>query len=135
MENAQPHSSLATLAANKQTVLDFYERMLSGSDIEAATAYLGPEYIQHNPTIEDGVDGFVGFVRQLKERFPQVRSEIKRVFADGDFVVLHVHAKREPDEPGLAIIDIFRLAHGKIVEHWDVRQPVPEHSANNNGMF
>ena len=59
----------------------------------------------------------------------------KRVFADGDFVILHVHGVREPGERGVAIIDIFRLEKGKIVEHWDVVQPIPEKPANNNGMF
>jgi predicted SnoaL-like aldol condensation-catalyzing enzyme len=121
--------------ANKKTVLDFYERALNQSDFDAAAVHFGPRYIQHNPMIEDGVEGFRRFVRQLKERFPRVRGEIKRIFAEGDFVILHAHAKREPDEPGIAIIDIFRLEAGKIVEHWDVRQPMPETSANPNGMF
>jgi predicted SnoaL-like aldol condensation-catalyzing enzyme len=121
--------------ANTKTVLDFYESALNESNFEVVAAHLGPRYTQHNPMIEDGIEGFRAFVQQLKQRFPKVRGEIKRVFAEGDFVILHVHAKREPDELGLAIVDIFRLEHGKIVEHWDVRQPMPESSMNANGMF
>ena len=60
---------------------------------------------------------------------------LKRIFADGDYVIVHVHAVREPGTRGNAIIDIFRLEDGKVVEHWDVIQPIPEKSANDNGMF
>ena len=123
------------LEANKKTVLDFYEKALNHRDLDAAARHLGPRYIQHNPVIEDGADGFLRFVQQLKERFPHVRGEIKRIFADSDYVILHVHAKREPGELGTAIVDIFRLEAGKIVEHWDVRQPIPESAVNSNGML
>ncbi len=77
----------------------------------------------------------MGFLQFLREKFPQSHSDIKRVFADGDFVILHVHAMREPGSRGAAIVDIFKLENGKIVEHWDVRQDVPETPANSNGMF
>jgi predicted SnoaL-like aldol condensation-catalyzing enzyme len=63
------------------------------------------------------------------------RSEIKRIFADGDYVIVHDHAVREPGTRGLAIVNIYKLEDGKVVEHWDVIQPVPEKAANNNGMF
>jgi predicted SnoaL-like aldol condensation-catalyzing enzyme len=123
------------LEANKKIVLDFYNSALNGSNFESAAAHFGAGYIQHNPMIQDGIEGFRSFVKDLKERFPKVRGDIKRIFAEGDFVILHVHAKREPEEAGLAIVDIFRLEAGKIVEHWDVRQPMPESSANRNGVF
>ena len=71
----------------------------------------------------------------LKEKFPNSRSEIKRAWAEGDYVILHVHSVREPGQRGRAIVDIFRLENGKIVEHWDVIQDVPEKSANDNTMF
>ena|SRR5437899_1746184 len=121
--------------SNKRTVLAFYETALNRSDFDEAAAHFGPQYLQHNPMIKDGIDGFRSFLKDLKAQFPDLRSEIKRVFADGDFVILHVHARRKPDELGLAIVDIFRLEHGKIVEHWDVRQPLTETSANTNGIF
>jgi predicted SnoaL-like aldol condensation-catalyzing enzyme len=121
--------------ANKKVVLDFYDKALNQKDFEAAAGYFGPRYIQHNPGAPDGIEGFKAFIAMRKEKFPNARSEIKRVFAEGDFVILHVHGVREPGERGVAIVDIFRLENGKIVEHWDVVQPIPETTANNNGMF
>jgi predicted SnoaL-like aldol condensation-catalyzing enzyme len=120
---------------NKKTVRALYEAVLNKKDFEEASKYLGPKYIQHNPTAADGPEGLKGFVNFLKEKFPNNKSEIKRIFADGDYVVVHVHAVREPGTRGNAIIDIFRLEDGKVVEHWDVVQPIPEKAANNNGMF
>ena len=73
--------------------------------------------------------------KAVVEKFPASRSEIKRVFADVDYVILHVHAVREPGTLGNAIVDIFKLENGKIVEHGDVGQPIPEKAANANGMF
>ena len=121
--------------ANKKVVLDFYEKGLNQKDFEAAAKHFGPRYIQHNPGAPDGIEGFKTFVNFLKEKFPQSHSEIRRVFADGDHVILHVHAVREPGTRGRAIVDIFRLENGKIVEHWDVAQDIPEKMPHNNGMF
>jgi predicted SnoaL-like aldol condensation-catalyzing enzyme len=121
--------------ANKRTVLAFYDAALNRSNIEEAAAYFGPHFIQHNPRSKDGIEGFRSLLQDVKKQFPGLRSDVKRVFADGDFVILHVHVKLQPEELGLAIVEIFRLEHGKIVEHWDVRQPIPETAANTNGMF
>ena len=120
---------------NKQVVLDFYEKALNQKDFEAAARHFGPRYIQHNPVAADGIEGFKKFIEFRREKFPNAKSEIKRALVDGDFVILHVHAIREPGGRGVAIIDIFRLENGKIVEHWDVIQPIPEKAANDNGMF
>ena len=120
---------------NKKVVLDFYEKGLNQKDFDAAAKYFGPRYIQHNPGAPDGIEGFKAFIALRKEKFPNARSEIKRAFADGDYVILHVHSMREPGERGVAIVDIFRLENGKIVEHWDVVQPVPDQALNANGMF
>ena len=121
--------------ANKKVVVEFYEKALNQKDFEAAAKYLGPRYVQHNPGAADGAEGFRAFVQILRDKFPNSHNDIKRVFADGDFVILHVHVIREPGTRGAAIVDIFRLENGKIVEHWDVRQDVPEAPANNNTMF
>lgn len=125
----------ADLEANKKAVVEFYEKGLNQKDFDAASKYFGPRYVQHNPGAPDGIEGFKKFIAVRKEKFPNAHSEIKRVFADGDYVILHVHAVPIPGERGSAIVDIFKLEDGKIVEHWDVVQPIPEKTANNNTMF
>jgi predicted SnoaL-like aldol condensation-catalyzing enzyme len=121
--------------ANKKIVVEFYDKAINQKDFDAASKYLGARYTQHNPNAADGPEGLKAFLQFLKEKFPGSRSEIKRVFADGDYVILHVHAIREPGARGNAIVDIFKLENGKVVEHWDVVQPIPEKAANTNGMF
>lgn len=121
--------------ANKKIVLAFYDAALVKKDADAAVSYLGNRYVQHNPMAPDGPEGLRGLIKFLKERFPTRSSDIKRVMADGDLVILHVHSKSNPEDRGSAIVDIFRLENGKIVEHWDVIQAVPEKAANNNTMF
>jgi len=120
---------------NKKVVAAFYDAALNQKDFEKAAQYLGARYTQHNPLAADGREGFKGFITFLKDKFPNNRSEIKRIFADGDYVIVHVHAMREPGTRGNAIVDIFKLENGKVVEHWDVIQPIPEKAANDNGMF
>jgi predicted SnoaL-like aldol condensation-catalyzing enzyme len=82
-----------------------------------------------------GPTAFKAFLSFLREKFSDSHNEIKRVFADGDYVILHVHSVREKGSRGRAIVDIFKLEDGKIVERWDVVQDIPEKSANTNGMF
>ena len=120
---------------NKQTVLAFYEAGLNQKDFAAASKYLGPYYKQHNPNAADGIEGFRNFVNYLKEKVPTSHSDIRQAFADGDFVILHVHKTTGPTDRGVAIVDIFRLEQGKIVEHWDVTQAIPEKTASGNPMF
>lgn len=121
---------------NKALTVEFYDAALNRKNFEEASKYLGDTYIQHNPTAKDGPEGLRGFLAFLREQFPQSRSEIKRVFADGDYVILHVHSVRVPGTRGNAIIDIFRLdQNGKVVEHWDAVQPIPEDPQNDNSMF
>jgi len=125
----------ADLEANKKIVVDFYEKGLNQKDYDAAAKYFGPRYIQHNPGAANGPEGFKRMVGLLKEKFPASHNEIKRVIAEGDLVVLHVHSTRQPGERGRAIVDIFKVENGKIVEHWDAIQDVPEKAANDNTMF
>jgi predicted SnoaL-like aldol condensation-catalyzing enzyme len=132
---AGTQGATAQQEANRQTVLAFYEKGLNQKDADAALQYVGNRYVQHNPTAADGPEGFRKFIAFLREKFPNSKSEIKRSFVDGDYVILHVNAIREPGTRGSAIVDIFKLENGKIVEHWDVAQPVPETAANKNGMF
>ncbi len=125
----------ADIEANKKAVLEFYEKGLNQKDFDAASKYFGPKYVQHNPGAPDGIEGFKAFIALRKEKFPNAHSDIKRIFADGDYVILHVHNVPNPGDRGSAIVDIFRLENGKIVEHWDVVQPIPEKTANTNTMF
>ncbi len=120
---------------NKKLVVDFYEKAINQKDFEAASKYLGPRYIQHNQRAADGAEGLKNFLAFLKEKYPKSHSEIKRVFADGDFVILHVHAVRDPGTRGMAVVDIFRLENGKVVEHWDVHEDMIDKPANSNGVF
>ena len=121
--------------ANEQTVRDFYQAAINDKDFDKASKFLGNRYVQHNPTAADGPEGLKGFLTFLREKFPQSKSEVKRAFAQDDYVILHVHSLREPNTRGRAIVDIFKLENGKVVEHWDVVQDIPEKPANNNGMF
>ena len=132
---AAADAATAQQEANRQAVLAFYEKGLNQKNADAALAYVGDRYTQHNPNGQDGPEGFRKFIAFLREKFPNSHSEIVRSFVDGDYVILHVHAVREPGTRGNAIVDIFKLENGKIVEHWDVVQPIPETSANNNTMF
>ena len=120
---------------NKKAVTAFYDAAINQKDFEAAAKFIGPRYVQHNPRAADGPEGLKAFLGVLREKFPDYHSEIKRVFADGDYVILHVHNVPMPGARGAAIVDIFKLEGGKIVEHWDVRQEIPEQSANSNTMF
>jgi predicted SnoaL-like aldol condensation-catalyzing enzyme len=123
------------MEANKKTVLEFYDLAINKKDFDAASKFIGPRYVQHNPRAADGPEGLKAFLAFLREKFPDYHSEIKRVFADGDYVIVHVHNVPAPGNRGAAIIDIFKLENGKVVEHWDVRQEIPEQSANSNTMF
>lgn len=132
---AAPTVDAKTMESNKKAVLEFYDAALNQKDAEKASSYLGNKYIQHNPMGHDGAEGLKGFVGFLKATFPDAKIEVKRAFVDGDHVILHAHATMVPGTRGAAVMDIFRLENGKIVEHWDVVQDIPEKSENNNGMF
>ena len=124
--------------ANKKIVVDFYDKAINQKDFAAASVHLGGKYIQHNPLAADGPEGLKNFLEFAKQNLSTYKTEFKRVFADGDYVIVHAHARANPADPadrGTAVMDIFRLENGKVVEHWDVAQPVPEQSNNSNTMF
>jgi predicted SnoaL-like aldol condensation-catalyzing enzyme len=121
----------------KADTIAFYKKALFDGDVENAfRSYAGEAYRQHNPLIEDGMDGVRKFVAWIAANHPDAHGEIKRVFANGDYVILHSHWHGLSNNPrGEAVVDIFRWEDGKVVEHWDVIQPIPEKTANNNTMF
>lgn len=128
-------SRMASLtAANKKLVVDFYRVVfIEKRVVEGFERFVAPQYIQHNPLLATGREPAVKFLSTRSTR--ESVTDIKRVVAEGDLVVLHVHSRNNLTDRGRAVIDIFRVADGKIVEHWDVIQPVPPTSANTNTMF
>jgi predicted SnoaL-like aldol condensation-catalyzing enzyme len=130
-----PPSEKARLAANKRLVLAFYERIIGRKDFEAGRKYMGATYKQHSPYATDGHEGLAAFVKFFRENFPQHRYEVKKVIAEGDMVVLHLHGMGGMNPFGEQVVDFFRVKNGKVVEHWDVIQPIPEKSDNPNGIF
>ena len=120
---------------NKKTVVTFYDAFINQKDFDAAAKYVGPRYTQHNPMGADNLEGIKNFVQFLREKCAQYHTEFKRVFADGDYVIIHAHAKMNPEDRGYAVMDIFKLENGKVVEHWDVVQEIPEKAFNTNTMF
>lgn len=120
---------------NKKTVLAFYQAAINDKDFEAASVYMGEDYIQHNPMAATGPQGLKAFMDFARQQMPGFQVEFKRVLADGDYVVVHCHATNGPGDRGSAVMDIFRLEGGKVVEHWDVIQPIPEAPMNQNTMF
>ena len=127
---------MSDIEHNKQIVRDFCEIAFNAKrPADAAEQFLGTEYIQHNPMAPDGPEAFVEFAGGFVAQAPSLSLEIKRIIAEGDFVVAHSLLKLAADDAGSAVADIFRLEGGRIVEHWDVIQPISETSVNDHPMF
>ena len=122
--------------SNKRIVHDFYEMAFNRhKPWEAAKHFFGNRYIQHNPHVQNGAEAFYTYFEAFFKEHPHYHAEIKRIISQGDLVALHLHSRIEDQDRGRAIVDIFRLEKGKIVEHWDVIQDVPEKPVNENTMF
>ncbi|NOW47183.1 putative SnoaL-like aldol condensation-catalyzing enzyme [Novosphingobium sp. SG751A] len=120
----------------KQVVTRFMDEFyIKGEVRHAFETWVDPTYIQHNPYAASGRDAAIAFLEPFMKANPGHKAEIKRILADGNLVMVHTHSRMKPEERGSAVVDIFRVKGCKVMEHWDVLQPVPEKSANNNTMF
>lgn len=125
-----------TDAQNRATFNAFIDMFFrQGLVTDAFRVHVAEDYVQHNPMAADGRDNAIAMLEGLKKASPDFTLDIKRIVIEGDLCCVHSHGRVNPDDSGLSVMDIFRAANGKIVEHWDVLQPVPEKSANANGMF
>lgn len=124
------------LEMNKQNAMSFYDLMFNQNKPEEGIEnYVGDEYIQHNPGVGDGKQAFIDYFIQMAREYPGKKVHFIRAVAEGNFVVLHCH-QQWPGDHEYAGIDIFKFDdEGKIVEHWDVLQIIPNESKNNNSMF
>jgi len=121
--------------ANLDLVLRMFAEVLNPMDSTAVDRFISPGYIQHNQGVEPGLDAFKAFLDMIREQTPQAVHDVKRAFVDGDHVTVHYHVRRWPDDLGWAVIDIFRVEDGMIVEHWDVMQDIVEGGPNPNSPF
>ena len=130
----EPHP--VDLTENKRVAAAFLDLAFNGREpAKAFDAYVGADYVQHNPHAPDGAAASAVMLAGFVARFPELRLEIKRVIAEGDLVVTHSRMQLAPGDRGSAIMDMLRFCDGRIVEHWDVAQEIPEHPANPNTMF
>ncbi|WP_404713384.1 nuclear transport factor 2 family protein [Sphingomonas sp. MMS24-J13] len=120
---------------NHDLVMGLFAEVLNPLDSSAVDRFIAPDYIQHSQLAEPGREALKAFLDFAKSQSPDAVHDIKRSFVEGDHVIVHYHVRRTPDDPGLAVMDIFRVENGLVAEHWDVLQDVPTQSPNPNSMF
>lgn len=136
LETTEETSEVSPLEQNKEIAVGFLTMIFNDHKVaEAFEKYSTPNYIQHNPFAASGADAAINFLGPYLEQNPEARTEIKRVIAEGDLVAIHNNPKMNAEDRGRAVVDIFRIEQGRVVEHWDVVQDIPETSANENTMF
>jgi predicted SnoaL-like aldol condensation-catalyzing enzyme len=130
------HARHMATERNREIVTRFIDLFYrQGRVREAFMTYVAPGYIQHNPVAADGRDTAIAALEPNFASQPKAIREVQRIIVDGDLAAVHVRVRQNPQDRGVAIVDILRLENGMIVEHWDVIQAVPEHSANAHPMF
>jgi len=119
----------------KNNAIAFYKTAFEGDPKSAVEKYVGKEYIQHNPVVADGKQGFIDYFKRMHNEYPDKSIEFVRCIAEGDLVALHTH-QIWPGNDEYVTMDFFRFdKNGKICEHWDSIQQIPKVSANSNKMF
>ncbi len=133
---ATPASADISKKPNAQKAMAFLDMVFNQKKVkEGFDKYVGDKYIQHNPIAADGKDAAVEVLSKFMQAVPTWSYTFKHAYVDGDIAIIHSLVKAKPEDRGNAVIDIFRFEKGKVVEHWDVIQAIPEKSANNNTMF
>ncbi len=123
------------LAQNKANAIAFYKMAYEGDPAGAIEKYVGDQYIQHNPDVADGLQGFITYFDRMQREYPEKSIEFVRAVAEGEMVALHTH-QTWPGNDQYVTMDFFRFdENGKICEHWDAIQQIPETSANPNTMY
>lgn len=126
---------MSTLTQNKKHAIEFYKMAFEGNPSKAVELFIGEEYIQHNPAVANGTQGFIEYFERMQKEYPNKSVEFVRVIAENDLVALHTHQIWNGDGEYVTM-DFFRFdENGKIVEHWDSIQQIPEKSANSNKMY
>jgi predicted SnoaL-like aldol condensation-catalyzing enzyme len=120
---------------NKKNAIAFYKMAYEGDPASAVDQYVGTEYIQHNPDVADGTSGFIAYFERMQKEYPDKSIEFVRCIGEGNLVALHTH-QTWPDNDQYVTMDFFRFDdEGKICEHWDAIQQIPDRSANLNTMY
>jgi predicted SnoaL-like aldol condensation-catalyzing enzyme len=123
------------LEMNKENAIAFYKMAYDGNPRKAVEMFVGSDYKQHNPLVGDGKEPFIEYFKRMGAEYPDKSIEFVRSVAEGDLVALHTH-QVWPDNEEYVTMDFFRFDdNGKIVEHWDSMQEIPESSAHNNTMY
>lgn len=124
-----------SLEENKKNAIEFYKTAFEGNPRKALEMYVDNIYIQHNPDVANGPDGFIEYFERMQKEYPDKTIEFVRCIAEGDLVALHTH-QVWPGNDEYVTMDFFRFdENGKICEHWDAIQQIPKHSANPNKMY
>jgi predicted SnoaL-like aldol condensation-catalyzing enzyme len=120
---------------NHDLVMAMFEAVLIPLDASRVDEFISPDYVQHSQLAPPGREALKDFLRFVRTQSPDASHSIKRSFADGDHVIVHYHVRRFPGDPGFAVVDIFRVENGLIVEHWDVLQDIDPNGPNAAGVF
>ena len=121
--------------SNKDTAISFLKLAASGNVREAYSKFVGPGFQHHNPFFEGSAEALMAGMEENARQNPNKSLEVKRAIAEGELVAVHSHVRQNPDDRGAAVVHIFRFENGRIVELWDLGQPLPENSPNQYGMF